>query len=52
MKQNAIKDLVKGTHNDTQLQNNVHPKYNRLDCDWVAADQCTMLHGTLLHIMK
>ena len=32
MKYNFIKELVKGTHNDTQHQNNAHPKSSPIDC--------------------
>ena len=35
MKQKFIKELVKGTHTDTQQQNNAHPKTGPVDCDGV-----------------
>ena len=35
MKYNSIKELVNGTDNDTQLQNNAHPKTRPTDCDGV-----------------
>ena len=33
MKYNSIKEIVKEAHNDTQHQNNTHPKTSRTDCD-------------------
>ena len=35
MKWNSIKELVKGTHNDTQCQDNAHPKTRPIDCGGV-----------------
>ena len=42
MKYNSIKELVRGTHNDTQHQNTAHPKNSPKDCDGVqlASAQC------------
>ena len=50
MKYNSIKEIATEAHNDTQQQNNAHPKQSyRLW--WGAADQCTMSHGTYIQIM-
>ena len=35
MKYDSIKGLVTGAPNDTQHQNNAHPKVSSLDCDGV-----------------
>ena len=35
LKFSYIKELVKGTHNDTQHQDNAHPKSSPIDCDGV-----------------
>ena len=52
MKYNFIKELVKGTHNDTQNQSNAHtPEKQSYRLWWSAADQCTMSHGAYIHIM-
>ena len=51
MKYNSINEIVKGALNDTQHQNNTHLKTSPIDCDEDAADQCTMWHGTYIHIM-
>ena len=45
MKQNSVKELVKGTHNDRQHQNNAHSKTSSIDCDGV---QCHMIHIPIL----
>ena len=49
MKCHSIKEFIKGTHNDTQHQNSAQPNTSPIDCD--AADQCTMSHGTYIHIV-
>ena len=51
MKYNSIKEIVTGAPIDTQHQNNAHSKSSPMDCDGGAADQCTMSHGTYIHIM-
>ena len=35
MEYHIIKELVKGTRNDTQRQTSAHPKNSSLDCDGV-----------------
>ena len=49
MKYHRIKELVTGTHNDTQQKNGAHLNTGPLDSD--AADHCTMWHGTYIHII-
>ena len=52
MKYNSIKEIEIGAHNDTQQQNNTHPKKKQSYRLWSgAADQWIMLHGTFIHIM-
>ena len=50
MKENSIKELVKGTHNDIQYQNNAHPKTSPIDCNGVqlANAQCHMVPVSML----
>ena len=45
VKYNAIKGLLKGTHNDTRDQDNAHPKTSLIDCDGVQVTnaQCHMV---------
>ena len=50
MKYNSIRELVKGTHNDTQIQNISNPQKQYHRVWWDAADQCIMSHGTYIHI--
>ena len=51
MKLKYIKEIVTGAPNDTQHQNNAHPKNQSYRLWWGAADQCTVSHGTYIHIM-
>ena len=51
MKWHYIKELLKGTHNNTQHQNSTHPEISPIDFDGSTADQCTMSHGTYIHIV-
>ena len=34
-KQNSMKEIVKGAHNNTQHHNSAHPKTSPMDCDGV-----------------
>ena len=45
MEWDSIREIVKGEPNDTQHQNNAHPKNSPIDCDWVqlANAQCHMV---------
>ena len=45
-----LKELIKGTHNDTEHQNNAHQTKQSYRLWWGAADQYTMLHGTYIKI--
>ena len=45
MKYNPIMELVKGTHNGTQHQNNAHPKNTPIGCDGM------QLTGALCHMV-
>ena len=45
MKQNTVKEIVKGAHDDTQNQNST-PQKQSYRLWWGAADQCTMADGT------
>ena len=45
VKYNSIEEIVTGAPNDTQHQNNAHPKNSPLDCDGVLLTnlQCHMV---------
>ena len=45
IKYNSINEIVKGAQNDTQQQNNAHPKDSPVDCDGVQLTnaQCHMV---------
>ena len=46
----SCKEIVTWAPYDTQHQNNAHPETSPIDW-WGAADQCSMSHGTHIHIM-
>ena len=48
---NSIKEIVTGAPNDTQQQNNAHAKKQPYRLWSGAAEQCTMLLGTYIHVM-
>ena len=35
MKYNSIREIVTGAPNDTEHQNNTHPKHSPIDCDGI-----------------
>ena len=50
MKWDSIKEIVTGAANDTQHQNNAHPKTSPIDCDGVLRNnvQCLMVPISIL----